>query len=447
MQKLFGTDGIRGRVNQAPITPEMALHLGKSSVRYFGSQEFMIGWDTRASSPMLAYALAAGISAAGGRTYLIGEVPTPCVAFAAHRNPHAVAGIMITASHNPYTDNGIKFFEADGFKQTDDREAAFETLIQSPAGYEAHNEASGVGLIDHIHDNISRQYGDFLVDSVMQTGLGKGFKIVLDCANGATSRFAPVVFQRIGAEVTVLADTPDGLNINRNCGSEHPQLLAQQVLAEKAHLGLAFDGDGDRVIAVDENGAILTGDQLMAICASEFQYHGHLTPGGVVSTVMSNLGFGQALARMCIAHHQSAVGDRQVVTLMREKNAVLGGEDSGHIVMLDQHTTGDGIYAALRLVETLWRTKEPLSRLKQVMTVFPQVLINVDVAAKPDLQGVPEVQAAIEQAEMTLGQQGRVLVRYSGTQMKCRVMVEGETADQTKMICDQLVRVVSKVLG
>jgi phosphoglucosamine mutase len=448
MGTLFGTDGIRGVANQEPITAETALRVGRAVAQFFESEErhsIVIGRDTRISGSMLEAALAAGVCSMGLEVVQAGMMPTPAVAFMTVATG-AAAGIVVSASHNPYSDNGIKVFGPDGFKLSEQTEEDLEELILSETPEDVSEAIRETGYITPVIDGDAR-YLAFLRSALSEKTDLKGLKIVIDCANGATYRVAPELLRELGARVEVLFAFPDGKNINEGCGSQHPEAAAEKVLEIGAHIGLAFDGDGDRVIAVDELGAVLTGDQVLAICAKHMKEKGPLKDDTVVSTVMSNLGLGKALEAFGIRHVKTGVGDRLVAEAMRREGAVLGGEDSGHTVFLDHHSTGDGILTALKLLEVMQQAGRPLSELKQVMTVYPQVLINVDVKRKPSLDSVPEVFDAIARAENELGGQGRVLVRYSGTQMQCRVMVEGPTAEQTEALGKQIAAVVKKQLG
>jgi len=449
MGKLFGTDGIRGVANQYPMTPEMALRIGRAAALFFKKGEsrskIVIGKDTRISGDMLENALVAGICATGVDAYLAGVLPTPGVAVLTS-NTGADAGIVISASHNPFYDNGIKIFNGNGYKLSDQKEADIENLILDEKIISASKSIQETGQVYKINDAENR-YTTFLKRAMPPGFLIKGLKVFLDCSNGATYRVAPTIFSALGAEVESLFVGPDGKNINKNCGSEHPEFLMKTVVKKKADIGLAFDGDGDRLIAVDEKGKIVTGDQILFVCAKFMQEKGRLKNNRVVSTVMSNIGFGLAMQDLGIDHSMADVGDRYVMKEMIASGAVLGGEDSGHMIFLDQHTTGDGILAALRLIEVMGETSKPLSELCKTMAVFPQILINVEVRHKPDLKTVPEIKNAIQSVEENLGKKGRVLVRYSGTQPKCRVMVEGPTHAETERYCRQLSDIIKDKLG
>ncbi len=452
MGELFGTDGIRGVANQYPLDCETALNAGRTIAAYFnqdgqGSNRFLIGQDTRISGSMLASALAAGACSMGKDVYLAGVIPTPGVAYLSAVGGYD-AGIVISASHNPFYDNGIKLFNGDGFKLSDMAEGTIEQLIVDPLSLSRQSKSvQQVGRIHHLDDAQGR-YRRFLEKTFVSSGLSlKGMTLVIDGSNGAASEIAPVLFQSLGAGVRSIFCTPDGININDNCGSQHPETLAKMVVAENADAGLAFDGDADRLIAVDEKGKVLTGDQVMAVCAQNMQTRGQLVNPKVVTTVMSNMGLGAALKHMGIGHIKAGVGDRYVMQEMRKNGAVLGGEDSGHMIFLNHHTTGDGMLAALKLMEAMQSSGRPLSDLATVMTVFPQCLINVDVKSKPAIETIDEVVRAIETVESKMGEQGRVLVRYSGTQPKCRVMVEGPTEQETDAFCRMIAEVVARELG
>lgn len=449
MGKLFGTDGIRGVANQYPMTPEMALKIGRATAAFFKKDEsrskIVIGKDTRISGDMLEYALVSGICSMGVDAYRTGIMPTPGVSVLTSLMG-ADAGIVISASHNPFYDNGIKIFNRDGYKLADKTEADIEDLILGNISGAPTKPVQEIGRTFKIN-NAENRYATFLIDAIQAKDTFRGMKIILDCSNGATYRVAPAVFKKIGAEVETLFADPDGKNINENCGSQHPEVLMEAVVNRKAHIGLAFDGDGDRLTAVDEKGKLVSGDQLLAVCAKHLKQRGLLKNNLVVSTVMSNLGLGLALKEMGITHKMADVGDRYVMESMVVSGAVLGGEDSGHMIFLDQHTTGDGILAAMRLIEVMHAESKPLSELCKIMAVFPQALRNVEVWHKPDLKTVPEIQDAIKSVEKKIGKQGRVLVRYSGTQPICRIMVEGSTIEETDRYCRQLADIIQHKLG
>ncbi|PID39556.1 MAG: phosphoglucosamine mutase [Proteobacteria bacterium] len=451
MTKLFGTDGIRGVANRYPLDCETALQVGRACAAFFGNPDggrFLIGQDTRISGNMLVGALAAGICSMGKDVVIAGVIPTPGVAHLTVADGFD-AGIMISASHNPFGDNGIKLFKGDGYKLSDEEEGRIEELIVHAASTAGQSRKIGkTGQILQMAD-AGQRYSRFVAD-LSSFGRGpwlEGMKLVIDGSNGAASKIAPLLFESLGATVKPIFCSPDGTNINDHCGSQHPEILSKTVVSEGAHAGLAFDGDADRLIAVDEKGAVLSGDQLIAICARNLKACGRLSGNKVVTTVMSNMGLGVALGEMGIEHLKTKVGDRYVMEKMRAVGAVVGGEDSGHMIFLDHHTTGDGMLAALQLLDAMRSSHQPLSDLAGVMAVFPQCLINVDVKSKPDIGTVGAVVDAIAAVEEKLGEKGRVLVRYSGTQAKCRVMVEGPTETETRQFCRDIADMVAKELG
>ncbi len=446
--KLFGTDGIRGIANEYPMTAEMALNIGRATAHLFKKKghvaKIIVGKDTRISGYMFESALVSGICSMGVNAIMVGVMPTPGIAFLTS-SMRADAGIVISASHNPLQDNGIKIFSSEGFKLPDEKELAIEDFIFANESEKQRPAPGDLGKVYRLDDARGR-YTVFLKHTFPKEYTLEGTRIVLDCANGATYRIAPDTFFELGAQVTTLFDHPDGVNINVNCGSQHPEKLAHEVVKRKADVGFAFDGDGDRLTAVDEKGAVLTGDQVLAICAMTMKKEGTLANNLVVRTVMSNIGLGTALHEMGIDSVMTNVGDRNVLEEMRARGAAVGGEDSGHLIFLPHHTTGDGIITALQVRTAMKREEKPLSELATVMTVFPQVLINIDVKVRPDLSTVPEIVKAIKGAEDALGNRGRVLVRYSGTQNMCRVMVEGPTKEETVKHGERIAEVVRKKL-
>ena len=448
MGKLFGTDGIRGIANEYPMTAEMALNIGRATAHLFKKKghvaKIIVGKDTRISGYMFESALVSGICSMGVNAIMVGVMPTPGIAFLTS-SMRADAGIVISASHNPLQDNGIKIFSSEGFKLPDEKELAIEDFIFANSSHKHKPLPGDLGKVYRLDDARGR-YTVFLKHTFPKEFTLEGTKIVLDCANGATYRIAPDTFFELGAEVTTLFDHPDGVNINVNCGSQYPDKLAEEVVKRKAEVGFAFDGDGDRLIAVDEKGAVLTGDQILAVCASTMKKEGTLANNLVVRTVMSNIGLSVAFEKLGIDSVITKVGDRYVLEEMLNRGAIIGGEDSGHLLFLQHHTTGDGIITALQLLTAMKREGKPLSKLAKIMTVFPQDLINIDVKTRPDLATVPEIVKAIKEAEKALGNRGRVLVRYSGTQNMCRVMVEGPTHEETKKHCRRIAEVVKKKL-
>ena len=449
MRKLFGTDGIRGVANEYPMTAEMAVRVGRAVATFFRDHsekpKIIIGRDTRLSGQMLESAMVAGICSAGGDAYLTGVLPTPGVAFTASA-AKADAGVVISASHNPFYDNGIKLFRGNGYKLSDEKEAEIEKLILDERMIDRSQTVRETGTVI-MQNDASKNYIAFLKSTLPANLSLKGLKIALDCANGATFRTAPQLFSDLGAEVVTLGVDPDGKNINHHCGSEHTDGLIKMVLETRADIGLALDGDGDRLIAVDEKGHVLSGDHILLICANLMKRQGRLKNQCVVSTVMSNMGLSVALQKMGIRHEKSKVGDRYVMEKMNACGAVIGGEDSGHMIFADHHTTGDGSLTGLKLVEAMQADNKPLSELSGMMSSYPQVLINVEVRSKPDIESVSEFVDAIKSLESELGDRGRVLVRYSGTQPLCRIMVEGSSEGDTQRYCQQLSDIIIKKIG
>ena len=450
MGRMFGTDGIRGIANVHPMTAEMALEIGRATAyvcKKHAKQRhaIAIGKDTRVSGYMLESALTAGICSMGVDVLLLGPMSTPGIAFIT-RSMRADAGMVLSASHNPYQDNGIKIFSRSGFKLPDTEEDEIEDLIISGRIKNIRPTASEIGKAYRI-ESASGRYIVFCKNTFPEDQSLEGIKIVLDCANGATYKIAPTIFTELGATVTAIHCNPDGTNINDRCGSQHTNGLVAKVREVGADVGLAFDGDGDRLIAVDEKGERLTGDHVLAICAKMYKDLGLLKNNLVVATVMSNFGFFAALKTLGIREGVSKVGDRYVLEMLQEKGGVLGGEESGHVIFLNHHTTGDGIIAGLQLLWAMRYYGQPLSELANVMTLSPQKILNVNVKNKPSLEAIPELQKSIRMAEAELGDSGRVLVRYSGTQSMCRVMVEGPTEEMTERLTRMLADVVVKFIG
>ena len=447
-RKLFGTDGIRGRANRYPLTPEVALRVGRavgSAFKSDGSGDLVvIGHDTRLSSDMLVTAIISGICSSCINVLHAGIVPTPAVAYLV-REVNACAGVAITASHNPYHDNGIKIFNSEGFKLSDETERQLEALILGD--HLDGPPVDQVGRLLPFNQAVVMRYIDFLSGSVDGRLDLKSLNLVVDCANGAAYAVAPQLFKRLGINATFMGTSPDGRNINDGCGSEATEALVGKVLAHKADLGIALDGDGDRLIVIDDSGERLSGDVLIALLADQMQRKNALNPALVVTTEMSNIGLKSALSGMRIDHIVTAVGDRYVTQKMVATGAVLGGEDSGHIVFLKDHTAGDGLFTALRILEIVVEQKKPLSSLKRIMTPQPQVLLNVAVKSKPPLKSIPEIAAAIDTVQQRLSAEGRVLVRYSGTQPLCRVMVEAPLEADAKGCCQAIAQAVAAVLG
>lgn len=446
MGRLFGTDGVRGVAN-TELTPELAFRLGRAATCWFGRDhsrpKFIIGRDTRLSGQMLEAALAAGICSAGGEAIIIGVVPTPAVAYLT-REKGAQAGVVISASHNPYPDNGIKFFAGTGYKLPDATEDELEKLVLAEEDDLPRPTADGVGVTHYRHELIA-EYIAYLTRTV--DVCFSGLKIVVDCANGAAYEVAPVVLRRLGAEVVVINAAPNGVNINRECGSTHLTGLQQAVVEHKAHLGIGHDGDADRCLAVDETGAMVDGDQIMLICALERIKEDRLPDKTLVATVMSNLGLHQAVKRAGGKVAVTPVGDRYVLEEMLKCGYGLGGEQSGHIIFSEFSTTGDGVLTAVQLVAAMAGNGGKMSELAAKMTRFPQILVNIRVKSKAGWQDNAAIAAAVQQAERILGEDGRVLVRASGTEPLIRVMAEGPSQEQLARLAEDIAKVVRQELG
>ncbi len=442
-KKYFGTDGIRGRVGEEPITPEFMLKLGRalgSVLSEKGRSSVVIGKDTRISGYMFESALEAGLSASGINIHLLGPMPTPAVAYMA-RTFQADAGIVISASHNPYYDNGIKFFSREGTKLDDELEHKIEmALDQTPQMA----EPPLLGKAKRIVDAAGR-YIEFCKGTIPADIKLNGLKIVLDCAHGATYHIAPSVFRELGAEVIVIGNQPDGININVDCGSTHMAALQRSVLENQADLGIAFDGDGDRVMMVDADGVVIDGDELIFIIASYLHQKGEIK--GVVGTLMSNLGMEVAIKALGIGFERANVGDRYVMERLVENDWCLGGESSGHIICLKQTTTGDGIVAALQVMSALVSTGQSLSELKSGMHKYPQKMINLKMPSRIDIVSKPEVKAFVAEAEKELGDRGRVLLRPSGTEPLVRVMVEADEESLVHSVVEKLANQVKEVIA
>jgi len=443
-KKYFGTDGIRGRVGDTPITADFLLKLGWATGRVFAEEGHgfvLVGKDTRISGYMFESALEAGLTAAGVDTRLLGPMPTPGIAYLT-RTLRASAGIVISASHNPYYDNGVKFFSVQGTKLPDEIEKKIEHYIDSSM---TTVESSKLGKAKRLVDAAGR-YIEFCKASV-PSGLDfKGLRIVIDCAHGATYHIAPHVFSEVGAEVVTIGAEPDGLNINDECGSTRPEKLAETVLEYRADLGIAFDGDGDRVIMVDHKGEIVDGDELIYIIAKSRLKSGQLS-GPVVGTLMTNLGMEHGLKKLGIDLMRAKVGDRYVMEMLTINNGILGGENSGHIICLDRTTTGDGIIAALQVMAEMQSSGKNLYELKSGMQKYPQVLVNVKTSKKVDPDKDESIQKAVKSIEKKLGDTGRVLLRASGTEPLIRVMVEGQSEGLVKEYANYLAGDVKKAIG
>jgi phosphoglucosamine mutase len=448
-RQMFGTDGIRGRANLEPMNSETALRLGRACAAVFRKGErrhrVLIGKDTRLSGYMLESALTSGVCSMGVDVILVGPLPTPGIAFMT-RSLRADAGVVISASHNPFEDNGIKFFSHDGFKLPDRLEVEIEDLALTGRIDHIRPTADAIGKAFRADDAVGR-YVEFAKSTFPRELTLSGLKIVVDCANGASYKVSPEVLGELGAEVTVLNAQPDGRNINRDCGSVHPEVVQAAVRRAGAHVGLTHDGDGDRVLLADERGRLVDGDQVLAICALDLQARGMLAGGGVVGTVMSNYGLELALRRAGLELVRTPVGDRHVVEAMQRGGYALGGEQSGHIVFLGHQTTGDGIVTALQVLAAMRRSGRPLSKLAAVMPRYPQVLLNVPTARTVAVDDVPAVRAAVARAEAKLAGRGRVLVRSSGTEPKVRVMVEGRDGRETLLHARAIARAVQRAVG
>ena len=449
MKKLFGTDGVRGVANVYPMTSEMAMQLGRAAAYVFkGSNRrhrIVIGKDTRLSGYMIENALAAGICSMGVDVLLVGPLPTPGIAYITS-SMRADAGVVISASHNSFQDNGIKFFFHDGFKLPDEIEMKIEELIFSQTIDSLRPVATEVGKAARIDDAKGR-YIVFLKSTFPKEIDLTGVRVVLDCANGAAYKVAPAVFRELGAEVITVGVDPDGTNINAECGSLFPKVISDLVKEYRADIGIALDGDADRVIVCDEHGNEVDGDHIMAICALDMLKQKKLKKSTLVATVMSNMGLDIAIRKAGGKVVKTAVGDRYVVEEMRKGGYNLGGEQSGHMIFLDHNTTGDGTLSALQLLAVMGREGKPLSALAQCMTALPQVLQNVRVADKKDIMTIPEIEKRVREIEVLLGEQGRILIRYSGTEPLLRVMIEGQDTFEITGWAKEIITLVDKHVG
>ncbi|XXF75259.1 phosphoglucosamine mutase [Myxococcaceae bacterium GXIMD 01537] len=448
-QKLFGTDGVRGVANVYPMTAEVAMQLGRALAYLIRSgphrHRILIGKDTRLSGYMLEQALAAGIISMGVDVELVGPLPTPGIANLT-TSMRADAGAVISASHNPYQDNGIKFFWRDGFKLPDETEAKLEELVSSGAIDSIRPTAEQIGRAFRMDDARGR-YIVFLKATFPRELTLEGLTLVVDCANGAAYRTAPAVLEELGAKVITLGVQPDGKNINANCGALHPEGLAEAVLKHGAHLGLALDGDADRLIVVDEKGKVVDGDAIMAICTGELVARKELKKNTLVATVMSNIGLERTVSRWGVQVARTRVGDRYVVEEMRKHGYNLGGEQSGHLIFLDHTTTGDGTLAALQLLAVMCRQGKPLSELASIFEPVPQTLLNLTVKQKRELGELPEVMRVIRDVEEKLGKDGRVLVRFSGTEAKVRILIEGVDSQRNEAYAREIGDALTQALA
>ena len=449
MGRLFGTDGVRGVANQDPMTSEMAMKVGRAAAHVFrkreeGRHQIIIGKDTRISGYMLESALTAGLCSMGVDVLLVGPLPTPAIAFLA-KSLRADAGVMISASHNPYQDNGIKFFSNNGMKLPDDVEKRIEDLILSHEIDHIRPTADAIGKAFRIDDAEGR-YIEFVKRSLPREMDFQHLRVVLDCANGAGYHVFPKVIRELGAKVWVTGNEPDGLNINDGCGAVHPERLQQMVRDRKADIGIALDGDADRAMFVCEKGQVVDGDHALAAFALDLKRLGRLKKDTVVGTVMSNFGFDMCMREAGITLLRTAVGDRYILERMVADHYNLGGEQSGHMIFMDYHTSGDGLITGLQMLKLMTRAQKPLSEIAQCMHASPQVLLGVKVPHKPDLESLPVLQQAIQDKEQQLNGTGRVLVRYSGTEPLLRVMVEGQDATVIQEIAEDLTNVVKSCI-
>jgi phosphoglucosamine mutase len=447
--RLFGTDGLRGQANIFPMQPELVLRLGLAAGQYFRKghrrHRVLIGKDTRLSGYVFESALTSGFCAAGMDVFMVGPMPTPAISFLT-KNMRANLGVVISASHNPFMDNGIKFFDKDGFKLPDHVEDEITEMVMNPDMKWDIPLPEAIGRAAKIEDSAGR-YIVYLKHSFPSQLTLDGIRIVLDCAHGATYKVAPLIFEELGAKVFKLGNEPDGLNINRKCGSLYPGVAAAKVLETGADIGLTLDGDGDRLIVVDENGHILDGDQIMAICAMDLMERGALPGNTLAATVMSNMALEVFMQEKGGRLIRTPVGDRYVVEAMRKQGIALGGEQSGHIIFMEHSTTGDGILAALQLLRIMRERDKPLSELAGLLQPFPQKLVNVHVERKIPFEQVPSIKKAIADAEDRLKGRGRVLLRYSGTESVARVMVECEDCGLVDSLTQTLAHEVEQGLG
>ena len=448
-RKYFGTDGIRGVAGVAPLNPEMLVLLGKAIAKLFmrrgGKHRILLGKDTRVSGYMIENALTSGITAMGGDVLLVGPLPTPGVAYMT-RSMRADAGIMVSASHNPFSDNGIKIFGADGYKLPDEVEAEIEALLDSPSELLHNADPCHLGKATRIPDAVGR-YTVFLKGAFPRELSFEGFRVGLDAAHGAGYTVAPQVLTEMGAEVISRGGSPNGRNINAGFGSLYPEVVRSLVLEQNLSLGISLDGDADRCILVDERGSVVDGDMILALCAADLKDRGLLPSNRVVATVMSNVGLERFLAARGIELVRTAVGDRYVLEEMLRTGSELGGEQSGHTIFGAHSTTGDGIFTALKVLSIMFRRQKPLSELLADYQRFPQKLVNVSVSQRIPLETISPFKALLETKEEELKGRGRVLVRYSGTENKVRIMVEAETEDQCKKHACELASVIERELG
>jgi len=449
MNQLFGTDGMRGQVNTYPITSEIALSAGKAiacvlQARESNCKRVLIGKDTRLSGYMLETALTSGLVSMGMEVFLVGPMPTPAVAHLT-KSMGAAAGLMLTASHNPFDDNGIKIFGSDGYKLSDELERQIEKHILSGDLASGHIRSDRIGKAHRIDDARGR-YIEFAKQTIENQGFD-GLRIAVDCAHGAAYFIGPLILKELGANVKKINAEPDGFNINNQCGALYPKAVSQLVEEHQADLGIAFDGDADRVIFCDEKGQVVDGDRILGVCALDYKERGRLAKDTLVVTTMSNLGLHEAMNKNGIDVVTTDVGDRYVIQYMRENGCNIGGEKSGHLIFKDYATTGDGIISALQIMKLMKQTGKPLSQLASYLIEYPQKLVSLPVSEKKDLETIGRLQDVLSQCRSSLGDQGRVLLRYSGTEMKIRLLVEAKDPDGVKIWTDQLTKVLTEELA
>ena len=448
MARIFGTDGVRGLANMAPMSPEMVMALGRAAIHVLAPSSFevkpslIVGRDTRLSSPMFEAALTAGICSAGADVLNVGVLPTAGVAYLV-RHIGAIGGVVISASHNPYMDNGLKFFSATGTKLEDRLEEELEARIYS-VDVETLPTGEAIGR-PSLYEDGAGHYIDFL-KQIFHYETPMRLRIGLDCANGAASAVAPALFRQLGGKVSVWHAAPDGVNINKQCGAVYPAFLQQKVLEEKLDIGFAFDGDADRLIAIDHTGRILDGDYLLAVCAQALLEEDATSQRIIVSTVMANLGLEQALRQIGFELYRTPVGDKYVVEGMQQTGARLGGEQSGHIVFLNHHTTGDGLLTAVQLLNVIAARQLPLATLAQILHKFPQILLNIKIRERRDPLDLPQVRQVVEEVENSLGHEGRVVVRLSGTEPVARVMIEGPEENLIESLACRIGQAITSAL-
>lgn len=446
-RKIFGTDGIRGVTNTYPMTPEISLALGKALTKYLsgktgGHVKILVGKDTRLSGYVFEQAIASGITSMGADVLLVGPLPTPAIAFLTS-NMRATAGVVISASHNPYTDNGIKIFDSTGFKLPDETEIEIENMV---LGGEEIKPPPLTGKAKRIEDAVGR-YIVFLKNTFPKDLTLDGLRVVVDCANGAAYKVAPIIFQELGAEVITIGTEPNGTNINVDCGSLRPEMLSEEVVRSRSDIGIALDGDADRVVFCDENGNEVDGDHVLAICSSEMMETGMLSTDTVVATQMSNMALENYLSEKGLRLERTRVGDRYVVEAMRKLGANLGGEKSGHLLFLDHSTTGDGLLASLQILSIMKKKEKPLSELAGIIDMFPQILNSFEIREKKPFEQIPGLVELVRESEKILGRKGRINLRYSGTELLARVMVEGEDETLINGIASRVSSVISENIG